>query len=74
MIIRSTIDLARHLGLLSTAEGVETEEAQHWLRSAGCNLGQGYGIAMPMTPADATAWLKRHLADRENLRTASAGG
>ena len=50
VIIRSTIDLARHLGLRSTAEGVENADAQRWLRQAGCNQGQGFHIAPPMTP------------------------
>ena len=57
MIIRSTIDLARHLGLRSTAEGIENAEAQQWLRAAGCDQGQGFHIAAPMSADDATAWL-----------------
>ena len=57
VIVRSTIDLARHLGLQSTAEGIESAEAQEWLRSAGCNQGQGYHIAPPMPDDAATSWL-----------------
>ena len=62
VIIRSTIDLTRHLGLRSTAEGIETSEAQRWLCAAGCDEGQGFHIASPMTAADATEWLRRRLA------------
>jgi len=54
VIIRSTIDLTRHLGLRSTAEGIETLEAQRWLCAAGCDEGQGFHIASPMSAADAT--------------------
>ncbi len=62
VIIRSTIDLTRHLGLRSTAEGIETLEAQRWLCAAGCDEGQGFHIASPMSAADATEWLRRRLA------------
>ena len=57
VIVRSTIDLARHLGLQSTAEGIESAEAQEWLRLAGCDQGQGFHIAPPMPASEATIWL-----------------
>jgi EAL domain-containing protein (putative c-di-GMP-specific phosphodiesterase class I) len=57
VIVRSTIDLARHLGLRSTAEGIENAAAQEWLRQAGCDQGQGFHIAPPMSAQDVTAWL-----------------
>jgi len=57
VIVRSTIDLARHLGLRSTAEGIESAESQQWLRSAGCDQGQGFHIAPPMPADEATIWL-----------------
>ncbi len=57
VIVRSTIDLARHLGLRSTAEGIESAAAQEWLRSAGCDQGQGFHIAPPMPAHEATIWL-----------------
>jgi diguanylate cyclase (GGDEF)-like protein len=57
VIVRSTIDLARHLGLRSTAEGIESAAAQEWLRSAGCDQGQGFHIAPPMPADEATMWL-----------------
>ncbi len=57
VIVRSTIDLARHLGLRSTAEGIESAAAQEWLRLAGCDQGQGFHIAPPMPADEATTWL-----------------
>jgi diguanylate cyclase (GGDEF)-like protein len=57
VIVRSTIDLARHLGLRSTAEGIESAAAQEWLRLAGCDQGQGFHIAPPMLAEDLTIWL-----------------
>jgi diguanylate cyclase (GGDEF)-like protein len=57
-IVRSTIDLARHLELNVVAEGIETEAVLHHLISLGCDTGQGYLILRPQ-PADAlTAILK----------------
>jgi diguanylate cyclase (GGDEF)-like protein len=57
VIVRSTIELARHLGLRSTAEGIESSAAQEWLRMAGCDQGQGFQIAPPMGAEDITMWL-----------------
>lgn len=59
VIVRSTIDLARNLGLTSTAEGVETLSALRWLRDAGCDQAQGFHIARPMPAHALTKWLDR---------------
>ena len=53
-IVRSTIDLARNLGLRVTAEGVESERARAQLTLMGCELAQGYGLCPPV-PADRCA-------------------
>jgi len=55
-IVRSTIDLARNLGLHVVAEGVESQEIWDALRAQGCSLAQGYFIGRPM-PADELAEL-----------------
>jgi diguanylate cyclase (GGDEF)-like protein len=49
-IVQSTIDLARNLGLLVCAEGVENEEARAQLEAMGCELAQGYGLCRPLPP------------------------
>ena len=54
VIVRSTIDLARNLGLKVVAEGVETQEVWNALREMGCNVGQGYYFGKPMPAADFT--------------------
>ena len=51
-IVRSTIDLARNLGLRVVAEGVETEAMWDALREQGCTLAQGYLISKPVSAAD----------------------
>jgi diguanylate cyclase (GGDEF)-like protein len=50
-IVRSTIDLARNLGLTVVAEGVESEEALDCLAADGCQMGQGFLFARPL-PAE----------------------
>ena len=51
VIVRSTIDLARNLGLRVVAEGVETAEIMDTLRELRCDVAQGYHISRPL-PAD----------------------
>jgi diguanylate cyclase (GGDEF)-like protein len=50
-IVRSTIDLARNLGLVVTAEGVEDEATRRRLAQMGCDLAQGYELCRPLPPA-----------------------
>ncbi|MGH7316059.1 MAG: EAL domain-containing protein, partial [Candidatus Rokuibacteriota bacterium] len=41
--------LARTLGITVTAEGVETREQLVQLRAVGCDQGQGYFFARPVS-------------------------
>ena len=57
MIVSSVIDLAHELGFDVVAEGVETTELWDALADLGCDVAQGYGIAMPMAYPDLRGWL-----------------
>jgi diguanylate cyclase (GGDEF)-like protein len=46
-IVRSAVDLGHSLGLRVVAEGVEQPELVDDLLALGCDLAQGYAIAMP---------------------------
>ncbi len=48
VIVRSTIELARNLGLETTAEGVEQESACRQLMAWGCHFAQGYLLGRPV--------------------------
>ncbi|MGE7986492.1 EAL domain-containing protein [Lysinibacillus fusiformis] len=47
-IVRSIIQLALNLGMISVAEGIETEEQVEILRALGCTVGQGFFYFKPM--------------------------
>jgi diguanylate cyclase (GGDEF)-like protein/PAS domain S-box-containing protein len=52
-IIRAVVTLADSLGMVTTAEGVETEAELEIVRALGCSKVQGYYYGRPMLPADA---------------------
>ena len=58
LIVRSTIDLARNLGLSVVAEGVERPEVLERLGSLRCHEAQGFHIAQPLPPEALVAWLE----------------
>jgi EAL domain-containing protein (putative c-di-GMP-specific phosphodiesterase class I) len=51
-ILRATVGLAHDLGLVVTAEGIETLEQRTVAQSLGVDRGQGYYFARPL-PAEA---------------------
>ncbi|WMS86774.1 EAL domain-containing protein [Pleionea litopenaei] len=57
-LIDTIIRLGKHLKLEVLAEGIETEEQRSTLADLGCELGQGYWYAKPMTPENAIAFIK----------------
>jgi diguanylate cyclase (GGDEF)-like protein len=60
-IVRTTIDLARHLGLHVVAEGIETPDVCERLAEMGCDTGQGYLISRPAPEEELTPWLLERL-------------
>jgi len=58
-IVRATVNLAHNFGLEAVAEGIESEAVLLHLRSVGCDLGQGYYIAPPLTVDDLARWMAR---------------
>ena len=51
-IVRTIIGFAKDLGLLLTAEGIETDEQRQLLLELGCQFGQGNLFAKPLPPAE----------------------
>jgi len=59
-IVRAILSLADALGMLTTAEGIETVELATTLAALGCASGQGYYFAKPLEPEAAVEfWRSR---------------
>jgi EAL domain-containing protein (putative c-di-GMP-specific phosphodiesterase class I) len=59
LIVQSVAELARGLGLASTAEGVETTEQLRLIRELGCDNAQGYLISPPLEPQALKEWKRK---------------
>ena len=59
ILVRNVIQLARDLGLVSIAEGVDSPEIWQRLADLGCDEIQGYVLTRPLPPADFETWLDR---------------
>lgn len=59
IIVESSLDIARKLGLKVTAEGIETYEHWQLLSKMGCDIAQGYLIAKPMPEDVMLTWLDK---------------
>jgi diguanylate cyclase len=70
VIVRSTIDLGRNLGLRVVAEGVESPQAWSRLAQLGCNVAQGYYLSRPVPAAELTPWLRQRGGAERRLRSA----
>jgi diguanylate cyclase (GGDEF)-like protein/PAS domain S-box-containing protein len=64
-IVRSTIDLARNLGLDVVAEGVESERVWEQLKALGCTAAQGYYLSHPVPGPELQDWLLQRRAARD---------
>jgi diguanylate cyclase len=60
VVVKSIVDLAAGLGIMSVAEGVESAAVAGALTNMGCVAGQGWHFAKPMNVASTTAWLSDH--------------
>jgi EAL domain-containing protein (putative c-di-GMP-specific phosphodiesterase class I)/DNA-binding NarL/FixJ family response regulator len=58
IILESSIDMAKKLGIVTVAEGIETEKDWDLLRELGCDMAQGYLIAKPMESSEFLTWAR----------------
>lgn len=56
-IARTVISMCKELGITTVAEGIETEEQRDLLLKLGCEQGQGYLFARPMSADGFEAYL-----------------
>ena len=64
-VLSGIVALSSALGLVTVAEGIETEQSHEVVRGAGCTWGQGYLFARPLSPVQAAAHLA---AEAQNPR------
>ena len=57
-IVQTIVALGKSLDLVTVAEGIETQEQLHALESLGCDLGQGFLFARPLTAEQIGALLR----------------
>ncbi len=53
-VVSTIITLSNQLGLAAVAEGIEVKQQCQWLQQMGCELGQGYLFARPLTAFEVT--------------------
>ncbi len=57
-ICQTALQLGHRLGLVTVAEGVETQEQLDFLRAIGCDEAQGFYFAEPLPAEDFPCWLQ----------------
>ncbi len=57
VIVEAVVSLAHALQLKVAAEGVETSRQVEWLRTLGCDYGQGFYWSIPLPAAGLEMWL-----------------
>ncbi len=70
-IIRTIVTLGHNLGLTVTAEGIETPLQLERLRTLGCEYGQGYLFAKPLSVEQVETMLATETTTTQSRRLAS---
>lgn len=60
-LCETIVELGKRFGLKTVAEGIETTHESHKLQGIGCNIGQGYLFAKPMSKAQFIGMMRRRL-------------
>jgi len=71
-ILEGSIGIAKRLGLLSVAEGVETEDDWLLLHEIGCDIAQGWFVSKALDVTQVPAWLTAWAARRTQLLSVRA--
>ena len=63
MLVTSIITLAHNLKMQVVAEGVELMDQLVYLKTAGCDIAQGYFLSRPVTAQNAEALLRQSILE-----------
>ncbi len=64
-VVNLIVEMAKSIGTLVVAEGVETEIQNQLLKQAGCDCVQGYFFSKPLPAADFEAFVDERVRDLE---------
>jgi EAL domain-containing protein (putative c-di-GMP-specific phosphodiesterase class I) len=67
-LVKSIIQLADNLGIVTVAEGVETKQQVNWLKENGSMLLQGYYFSRPILPDE---FIAKYLSPSKKVETVS---
>lgn len=67
-IVSSTINLAHNFGLMVVAEGIEDSLTENWLKTRGCDIGQGYFFAKPMASEEFLKFIFANLMNNKHSK------
>ena len=62
-LVRSMVTLAKGMTFKVVAEGIEDQSSYDLLRNAGCDEGQGYWMARPLSAVAFAQWLGQNRRD-----------
>lgn len=71
-IANAILSLAKTLGLVVTAEGIERSSQLEWLRTRGCEEAQGFLLSRPLSAAELEARYLRAASDESTAQHALA--
>ncbi|GEP03981.1 putative bifunctional diguanylate cyclase/phosphodiesterase [Methylobacterium oxalidis] len=69
-LVDAIIKLSASLGLVTTAEGIESDASLDWLAGQGCDFGQGYLFGAPMPKGEMDFLLTRSSEPAEPRKVA----
>jgi EAL domain-containing protein (putative c-di-GMP-specific phosphodiesterase class I) len=73
-LCETIVELAHRFGLKCVAEGIETPHESHKLQGVGCDVGQGYLFAKPMSKQQFLAVVQRRRLGTAELADAVRNG
>lgn len=67
-IMRSTVNMAKNLGIKTLAEGVEKEEHVKFLQEIGCDMMQGYYFSVPLPEKEMKGFIEQNHVIKEPVQ------
>ncbi|NOY66272.1 MAG: EAL domain-containing protein [Gammaproteobacteria bacterium] len=67
VIVRSTVDLAKNLGLKVVAEGIEDQGTWDTLSILGCDYAQGFYMSKALSASEFEKWIKHNQSKKSVL-------